>query len=197
MSSSVVQICNLALYKFGNLSITALTDATKEARACKVLYPQMRDELLYAHPWNFAMGRADISAQIADEPAFGYDYAYTIPTDCLRVWELYGYDGEWEVESGELLTDKDSEIYIRYIKAVEDSGKFNPAFVGCLSTRLAAELASKLADDKKMREALLSTLYRVELPMARALNAIEGNKKLNKGSEGLDKGNFTWQTEGR
>lgn len=197
MSASVVQICNLALLKFGNVTITALTDATKEARACNVFYPLMRDEMIYAHPWNFAMKRADISAQLADAPAFGFDYAYTLPTDCLRVWELYGSDEEWVVESGQLLTNKEEEIYIRYIRRVEESGYFSPAFDNCLATRLGAELAAKLADDKAMRETLLSELYKITLPAAHALNAIEGNRPRHKDEQSMDKGNFAWQTEGR
>ena len=197
MSASEVQICNLALLKFGTLTITSLDDGTKEARACKVFYPLIRDELLYSYPWNFAMKRADISAQLADTPAFEWDYAYTIPSDCLRVWELYGTDAEWIVENGKLLTNQDEEIYIRYIFQEIATGNFNPSFVNCLATRLGAELASKLADDNKLRISLLEELYKIQLPAAQALNAIEGNRPQPKGEQALDKGNFSWQTEGR
>lgn len=197
MSASVVQICNLALLKFGNITIDNLGTATKEERACSVFYPLMRDELLYAHPWNFAMARADISAQLADTPAFGFGYAYTLPADCLRAWELYGSIAEWAVEGRELLTDLEEEIYLRYIRQVTESGRFSPAFVNCLSTRLGAELAAKLAGDKAMRESLLSELYKVELPAAYRLNAIEGNRPKHKDEQSLDNGNYSWQSVGR
>jgi len=196
MSASETQICNLALMKFGNISIASVDDDTKEARACKVFFPLLRDELVYSHPWNFAMKRADISASLTTTPAFGFDYAYTVPADCLRVWEFYGYDGDWVVENGILLTDADAEIYIRYIYQVTQAGKFNASFVQCLATRLAAELATKLSDDKNMRAALLSDLYKVEIPRAYALNAMEGTRPLHKDEQPLDKGNFAWQTEG-
>ena len=197
MSASEVQICNLALLKFGTLTIASLDDATKEGRACKVFYPLLRDELIYSHPWNFAMKRADISALVEATPAFEWDYAYTIPADCLRVWELYGTDAEWVVESGQLLTNQDEEIYIRYISQVTTTGNFNPAFVNCLATRLGAELAAKLADDVKLRQVLLEELYRIQLPEAHVLNAIEGNRRRHKDEQPLDKGNFSWQSEGR
>jgi len=196
MSISEVQICNLALLKVGNLSITALTDATKEGRACNVLYPILRDELLAAHPWNFAMSRADISAQLVTTPVFQWDYAYTIPADCLRVWELYGTDAEWVVEGGELLTNQDEEIYIRYIKLVTETGRYSPSFANCLATRLGAELAGKLADNPKLRESLLQELYTKHLPDAYSLNAVEGNPPRHKDMQTLDKGNYSWQTEG-
>lgn len=195
--ASEVQICNLALNKFGNISITSLEDATKEARACKVFYPLLRDEMLYEHPWNFAMKRADISAQLSDTPDFGYDYAYQLPADCLRVWELSDSDAEWEVESGELLVSQSENIYIRYIRKVTEAGRFSPSFVNCLGLRLAAELCTKLSDNKTLRETLLTELYKVAIPAAHRLNALEGNKKRHKDSQQLSEGNYSWQTEGR
>lgn len=197
MPMSEVQICNLALMKFGNIAISSLEDDTKEARSCKVFYPIVRDNLTYSYPWNFAMARADISAQVATAPAFEFDYAYTIPTDCLRVWELYGSDETWVVEGGQLLTNQEEEIYIRYVKRVTESGRFNPAYCNVLATLLGAELATKLADDQKMRVALLEESEKILIPQAYHLNAIEGNRPLHKNEQGLDKGNFTWQTEGR
>ena len=195
--ASEVEICNLALNKFGDLSITALTDASKEARACKVFYPIMRDLMLFSHPWNFAMKRADISAQVTTAPAFGFDYAYTLPADCHRVWELYGSTVEWVVESGQLLTDQEEEIYIRYIRKVTESGYFSPAFVDCLGTRLASELALKLGKDAKMAAYLLDRLDKIDLPQARMLNAMEGNRPKTDGEKELADGSYSWVTEGR
>jgi hypothetical protein len=163
------------------------------------MLPVLRDQLTAAHPWNFAMTRADISAQLSTTPAFEWDYAYTLPTNpvCLRVWELYGSDEEWVVEGGELLTNQDEEIYIRYIKQVTESGRWSPAFDVCLATLMGAELAGKLAEDKAMRQELLKELYQVQLPEARSLNAMEGNPPRHKNEQELDKGNYSWQTEGR
>uniref|UniRef100_A0A6M3XLV0 Putative tail tubular protein n=1 Tax=viral metagenome TaxID=1070528 RepID=A0A6M3XLV0_9ZZZZ len=197
MSASEVQICNLALLKFGTLTITELGPLTKESRACAVFYPLLRDQLVYSHPWNFAMKRADISAPLADTPAFEWDYAYTLPADCMRVWELYGTDAEWVVESGQLLTNLDKEIYIRYIRQVTTTGNFNPSFVNCLGTLLGAELAAKLAGDNKLRISLLEELHKIQLPAAYVLNAMEGNRPRHKDEQPIDEGNFSWQTEGR
>jgi hypothetical protein len=202
MSASEVQICNFALGKFGDKYITSIdTPTSKEERICAVFYPLLRDQLTYSHPWNFAMRRADISAQLSTTPAFQWDYAYTLPTDpvCLRVWELYGSDAEWVVEHGELLTNQDEEIYIRFISQVEETGRFNPAYVNCLATLLGAELAAKLMGDggSKKRLELLSELNEILLPNARSLNAMEGNGPIHKNMQALDEGNFSWQTEGR
>ncbi len=197
MTASAVQICNMALLKFGNITISSiLSPQNKEERACAVLYPLLRDQLLYEHPWNFAMKRMDISAQIADTPAFEWDYAYSLPSDCLRVWELYDADTQFVVENNELLTNLDTEVYVKYISQITDTGRFSAAFVNCLATRLAAELSAKLSDNRVTRENLMAE-YKVILDRAYAINAMEGNRPIPKDSQPLDSGNYTWQTEGR
>ncbi len=202
--ASEVQICNMALLEVGDLSITALTDATKEGRACNVLYPLMRDLMTYSHPWNFAMKRADITASLTTDPAFPDDwYAYTLPADCLRVWEFYGSDEEWIVENGAsgliFMTPQDEEIYVRYIAKVTEAGRFNPAYVECLVKRLGAALATKLlgSDGVAIKNQLLSELETIYLPNARILNAMEGNPHRHKNMQALDNGNCSWQSEGR
>lgn len=193
---SQVQICNLALLKFGDISILSINDATTEARSCKVLWDLMVDEMLYAFPWNFAMKRADLGAYLAETPAFEFDYKYTLPGDCLRVWELYDSTANWVVENGELLIGDDT-AQIRYISRVSDEAKFNPAFANCLAIRLAAELATKLSKDKTMKDSLLEELQKIWLPKAYRLNAIEGKPRLEEGEQGVDEGNYSWQKEGR
>ena len=195
--ASEVQICNLALLKFGNITINSLEDNTAQAQACKELYPLMRDELMSLHGWNFALARADISSKLADTPAFQYDYAYQLPVDCLRVVELYGTEAKWAREGNEFLTNQDEEIFIRYIKKVTTTGNFSQVFVNSLAVRLAGELVAKIKEDKNMRLELLNELERVVLPEAFRINAIEGNRELKQGEKSLDNQNYPWQARGR
>lgn len=192
MSASETDICNLALFKYGDKRIDDINEGSTEANTCKVLYPQLRDYLIARHPWNFAMTRADISAQLATTPAFEWDYAYQLPNDCLRVWELYGTDSEWVVESGELLTNQDEEIYIRYIKQVTTTGKFSQPFVISLSVLMAAELSAKLSADKDRRLALLREVDEVWIPRAMSLNAMESNRPRRKGEGDLADSASSW-----
>lgn len=201
MSVSETQICNNALLKYGDLTITSINADDKRARTCKVIYPIIRDRMLYLFPWNFAMKRADISAQLSTTPAFQWDYAYTLPTDCLRAWEFYSTSGEepeWQVENGKLLTNQDSEIYIRYISQVTETGRFNPCFVNCVVVALAAELSAKLAGDKgrNKRAQLIEELEKIELPRAYQMNAIEGSRQRRSPAQSLDQGNYSWQSVG-
>jgi hypothetical protein len=186
----------MALLKFGSVAISNINDGSPEADACKVYYPLMRDELMSAHNWNFALSRADITASSTVTPAFQFDYAYVLPVDCLRVVELYGTDDEWVREKNNLLTNKEEGICIRYVERITTSGDFSPAFATCLALRLAAELAAKIREDSKMRSVFMAELERY-LSEAYRLNAIEGNKPRHKNAQPVDKGNYSWQTEGR
>lgn len=197
--ASQVAICNLALLKFGSITITSITEDTREARACHSLWELTRDDLLYSYPWKFALLRYTLGAPLAAAPEFEYDYQYTLPADCLRVFEMYESTENWTVENGVFLCNRnsaDDDIYIRYIAKITDVSKYHPAFVKCMATALAAELAVKLKDDAKLR---LSLLQELETYVARAykLDAIEGEPAKHKSEQDLTQGNYSWQTEGR
>lgn len=53
---------------------------------CETFFESARDEMLGTHRWNFAMARA-FAIQTTD-PLFGYDNAFTKPSDCLKVWTI-------------------------------------------------------------------------------------------------------------
>ncbi len=195
--ASEVQICNVALLKFGNITIKSLGDKTAQAQACKVLYPLMRDEMLSLHEWNFALARADISSALKATPAFQYDYAYQLPVDCLRVIELYGTKAKWAREGNEFLTNQEEEIFIRYIKRVTTTGDFSQVFDNVVAVRLAAELVAKIKEDKNMRLELLRELEGSVLPEAFRINAIEGNRELKQGEKSMDNQDYPWQSRGR
>jgi hypothetical protein len=52
------QIANLALTRLGDLRLAALSDASAPGEAVSAVYASLRDEVLRAHPWNFAVQRA-------------------------------------------------------------------------------------------------------------------------------------------
>jgi hypothetical protein len=60
------QIVNLALTRLGDLRIASLSDATAAGEAATAVYAALRDEVLRAHPWNFAIQRATCH-HVADE----------------------------------------------------------------------------------------------------------------------------------
>ena len=194
--ASQVQMVNLALLKFGNVSIQAISDSTPQARFASVLWDIVRDELLSSYGWNFAMKQVILDTPSATTPDFKYDYKFTLPADYLRVWDLYDCDLEYEVMGGELYISTD-EVNLEYIAKITDVSLWPSAFVRCMATSLASELCLKMTGDDKRASALKMKLENIDIPQAYKLNAIEGNKALHKNEQNLTKGNLEWQKEGR
>lgn len=179
---SEVTICNRALTRVGEARITSLDDQTAAARLCKEIYPQVRDEELQSHPWNFARRRATLVA-LAQAPAFGWSAQYPLPDDYLRLLALNGVEvdqlsEEFEVEGyGDsdqvvLLCDADSAKIV-YIKKVTDTSKFPPLFKKALSLSLAAEIATRIKDSQSLVESIIAERERISMPRARVVDARE------------------------
>lgn len=149
---SVISICNLALAPLGEDPITTLQDTVKGAVWCGILYDPVRRALLRRGPWNFAKTRAAIPAS-STTPPFGYDFAYPLPPDCLKVVSLPDAEpGEkWEVESGQILTNLDGPLNIIYTQDVTDPTRFDALFVATLAKDLGKELVRPLSKDTALR----------------------------------------------
>lgn len=158
MASDETKICNLALGKIGSVRIMSLADASQTARYCTLFYAQTRDEILRSHSWNFATKRAALSA-LSAAPLFGWDAQYQLPTDCLRVLQLNGFEAteqsdQFAIEQGVLLTDE-TTAQIIYTARIEDANLYDPLFIKALSIRLAAELAQPLTGSRSAGPELL------------------------------------------
>lgn len=171
MAKSVVQICNNALTKIGESFITSLSDDSKAARVCDLMYEIVRDEVLRNHPWNFSIERT-VCARLSTSPAFEYSHQYQLPTDCLRVLHMQNRKTRFKIEGRKVLTDSNT-CPILYIKRVEDVSKFDSAFSDAVATRLAVELAYSITGDGELARSLLAQ-YKEKLNLARLVDAQEG-----------------------
>lgn len=179
--TSEVQICNSALIKLGLDTLSSLTETNKRAKYCSKMYPILRDEVLYSHPWNFAVVRSQI-ARTTETPEFGWDYEFALPSDCLRVLDVKdNEDGTLKYEIGHnqgtlnrVLWSDESTMEIKYIKKVTDVTQFTPAFGEALAMRMAADLANPLVQNRATAELWMSA-YMEFVAKARSYDAQEGN----------------------
>jgi hypothetical protein len=148
---SAVDICNRALSRVGEARITSLADDSKQARACSSAYALVRDEVLRAHPWNSAITRASLP-KLSSSPSFGYDNEYQLPSDCLRVVEVYDSVKPWVVEGRKLLSDEGSPISVRYVRREEDCNQWDSLLASAVAARLAVELCEELTQSNTKRE---------------------------------------------
>ena len=84
MAYSVVGVINMALQRIGVKRIVSLTEDSDQAIAANTVYEYIRDEVLSAKDWKFAKRRVALAQNVAT-PEYGYDYAYTLPSDFLRL----------------------------------------------------------------------------------------------------------------
>ena len=70
--------------------ISSLDDSESDtAKICNIHYDHTRDALLAAFTWNFAMSGSELSKDSAADPIGEFSNLFQLPTDCLRVVELY------------------------------------------------------------------------------------------------------------
>lgn len=171
--ASVVETCNRALTKLGQGRITSILDDTKAAKACNAIYDSVRDNLFRMHAWNFLMTRVSL-APLSTTPSHEYLYEYQLPSDCIRIMDIYESEGyPWVVEGRKIMTNQGTEIKIRYMKRDTDPNQYDSAFIGVLADYLAFELAEELTQSNTKKEAAARD-FRESLNMAKMADAQEG-----------------------
>jgi hypothetical protein len=176
---SDVEICNLALVKVGSERIASLLDESKQAKILNAIYNQKKDAELAANHWTFATKRASIPAS-STAPAFGWKYAYPLPSDFLRMIQVgdnYSFydsgDGAiFSIEGKSILTNEPAPLKIRYIYRVENSGILPALFVEVLAARLHIEIVEALSQSASKADVAMNG-YKMALRAARKANAIE------------------------
>ena len=96
MISSEVGVCNLALNAIGaRNNISSLAEASREAEVCNLWFSPVRDQVLTSAVWPEATQMKYLAVlKETDEdldgiwalgdPRPGYQYVYSLPSDCLR-----------------------------------------------------------------------------------------------------------------
>ena len=185
MAASDVAIANLALTKIGDLRITSLSENTKPAREVNAVYTMLRDKLQRRFVWNFCKARVELAA-LSDAPAFGYNYQYQLPSDCLRVLQVGeffpppsladyvgGSSAEYAIEGRRILTNDDGPIYLRYLQRVEDPTQFDVTFDAAFAALIAMNVCDALAQGSGTRLEQAKADYKDSIRDAVVANAIE------------------------
>lgn len=191
--TSQVQICNLALGKLAqDITITSLTERSKEARVFSRLWDPMRDLVLADRLWPWAM-KAQRLAVAAEAPMPGWEIRYARPVDCVTVLAITDDQGmragrrlsrwcepqfrqchgiQFEQAMGtdgtSLLCDR-AEAYLIYVARVEDPERYPAHFVDALACKLAEEGAPTIIGANGFsNKSGLKQLYQLALSQAAA-----------------------------
>lgn len=176
-------IVNRALRRAGEARISAMTDAVPGAASARDVYDYERDSLLRSHPWNFATARYKLN-RLADAPVFEFEYAYSLPSDFLRIVAVYDNeagDGSVRYKMESLLSGGDwhrvilcdaEDVYARYVRKVTDTSLFDPLFADCLVLKLASIFATDLTNSNTLMQLFEQKLRDVRSD-ARSTDGIE------------------------
>lgn len=193
MAANELAIANLARSRLGIGELLTSTDGTianiVQAGVSKdqlvLWYAQTRDEVEQLFPWPFARAYATLVLNDAgDGEAWEHewDFAYTYPSDCLKVrrfvsdlvapwpWGAYalpaphilmgrGFEYVIRQHAGVkvILTNvRESEAKIEYTKQVTTVMLFDPLFTAGLVFLLSSRLAAPLAVDASMEARALA-----------------------------------------
>jgi hypothetical protein len=185
---SKIDVCNQALLKVGADTIASLDTSSDldegtivEANLCNIFFDQALEETMRVYPWNCCTART-VPVKLAEAPAFGYEVAFQLPNDCMRVINVFDSSDQdkngirWVIEGDRILCDYDV-VYLKYVQKPTNVGVLDPLAIRALICNLALKLAIPLQLDDKQAARILAELEQVVLPMARSIDTFE-NKEL-------------------
>ena len=187
--ASTVDICNGALNQLGATTILSLTEDSKNARLCNQRYTQVRDSVFRSHPWNCLQKRIELAADTT-APAWGFSYAYTLPSDCLRLLRILDYDSNYKVEGRKILSNT-SGMKILYVARVTDPNEYDELLRETLSAALGADIAFGVTSNNQTSQNMYQ-LFQDKLRDARFVDSTEGqNIEQDLGmADAIDAGTF-------
>lgn len=188
--SERIDVCNVALNLLGEASITSIDDDSDAARAMKVNYVLSRDATLEAHDWSFARKRF-IPAKLAEDPTFGPPNQFSIPSEIIRVTEVWDNErywrasassravdyrqAPWGMEGRNILTDADP-IFCIGLRRIEDEGIYSNLFVQAFAAQLALMSAYVLTESNN-KFAAMAALYDQRIREARSRDGLQGRNQ--------------------
>lgn len=177
--ASKLDICNRALAKLGQNPITSMAGTDKVSVACNNAFEPVKDSILRSHPWNVTMTRTKLTgATTTDIPE--YDYQYTLPSDLIKIIQIYMPAWkDWAREGNLLLTNEGPDIYLRYQKNLTyvtdtEQTDFDAMLIEVIAAKLSYELAETITQSNT-KKAEAKTDYMEIMREAKKNDAQEGS----------------------
>lgn len=153
INRSWLEIANNALSRINSPILETLEQADISAVLCKQLLPVCIGEILEIRPWKSACKRIMLAA-LVDTPVFGYDNAFQLPADFIRVAEIPDLENDqWTREGDKILANTDV-LKLIYVATPEESTGLNSFLISAITTRLASKLALSLTSDTSLSSSL-------------------------------------------
>ena len=187
MTTSVLDLCNLALLRLGQSTITDLSAEDSTSKVCNLNHQQAIDWVLRERAWKFNTTRVDLTSP-GLTPAFGWNFSYPLPLAHLctlevRTTSLKDYQENhtlYAQEVGAILTDGDNGVKLKYLRRVDPS-LIPSHVVDVIALNLALRIAIPITGSKELHGTLTSE-YATYLSQAAALDGLQGNNTVIRSS---------------
>lgn len=196
------ELVNSALRKVGAKRILDIGEEAASAGIASDILAQERDDLLRLHNWNFAVNRKKL-ARLAAAPVFEFEYAFSLPADFMRIVSVHNNDAgagsvPYKTESmasgggyiAAIVSNAD-ELWLRYIRRVDDPNLMTTTFRQVLILRLARVFATASANSNSLYQLLGDELEQA-MRRARSVDGIEDYpESLPQGSWAASRGGYS------
>ncbi|TGQ11226.1 hypothetical protein EN858_14995 [Mesorhizobium sp. M4B.F.Ca.ET.215.01.1.1] len=177
-----LSIYKSALRYLGNAAgVASLTEASPARYALDDVWQEAGEYMFAKGLWNFAIRSSEFQNDEDVEPLFGYQYAFSKPTDWVRTVSigtdptfLAGFE-DFADETAYWYADSPT-LYIRYVSNDDDYGwnigAWREPFAQAFAAYLAFQCALPISSDKGTRTDLFN-LSKALLSEAKALDAVD------------------------
>jgi hypothetical protein len=179
--ASKLDIINLALGRIGATSITSETDGTAEQVLAIAVWDIARQSVLREHSWNFAVKDVELS-KLSGITQFEFAYAYQLPSDNLRLLQVYG-NPVFKIQGRTILTDQEV-CKIKYVYDVTDTSGWDSAFTDVMAQRLACDMAYALSKSQSSADSMYG-IYQQKLKAAKHIDSTEDVQDMLGGTDGI------------
>lgn len=175
MAATKTDIMNIALSLQGQDPMASPDEDTKKGRSMRRRYPDIRNAVLRAHPWNCAKRRANL-AELSPAPAFGWDHRFRLPADYERAL-MFNQDHRalYVIEStdtGRELLTNDTTAQLVYVWRLKIVPFMDSLLVEAIGARLASDTALHITGSPDLTTRLWNR-YESKLQEARSVDGQE------------------------
>lgn len=186
--ASKLQICNLALVRISDGTITSLDEDSDQSNMCNLHFDQALESMLETYTWSDGIKRTKLALN-DEEPLFGYPYSYKLPIDFIRLVQGYDATGvynqqyRWNIEGRNVLSNI-PEMCIKYVGLIEDVSILSPLATDALVNKLATSFVMSRAESKALYATLLEEYETIILPRAKSIDFIQ-NRDVSEMEQGI------------
>lgn len=170
-----LQIYNLAATLLNEPAVSDTNGSGTLEVTLSALYDVNRQALLEEVAWNFSIKRQSLTKDV-DTPNSKFKYKYILPTDIIRIYNVYNDTNEREEEIDGYISSDSTSMKLVYVADITDSSKFPPLFSKILAYDMAIMAQRKIRNENTDT----SYLYRERERLLKVAKKIDSMKNVRK-----------------